>query len=220
MVDLLAVCAHPDDFEISIGGTFSKAKAEGLKIGAIIFTKGESGGYAEKSTREAEAMEGAKLIGLDYFEMLNFPDAGVVFGEEAIQALVPHLRACSPKYIFTFLEDDYHPDHVAVSKITKAAAFVAGLKKHSADGTDWHYDGILYFGAGHKRNRRWPDIYVDISDHIDIKIRACDAHRSQNITEVVMALSRGYGRVAGVEYAEGLYLGESITIKSISGLMK
>jgi LmbE family N-acetylglucosaminyl deacetylase len=61
---------------------------------------------------------------------------------------------------------------------------------------------------------------VDISDYIDIKRSACDAHKSQGITEFAIALSRGYGRVAGVEYAEGLYLGESITIKSISGLMK
>jgi len=220
MVDLLAVCAHPDDFEISVGGTFAKAKAEGLKIGVIIFTRGESGGYAQQSTREAEAILAAELMELDYFEMLDFPDAGVCFNEKAIEALVPHLRACSPKYIFTFLEDDYHPDHVAVSKITKAAAFIAGLKKHSSDDTDWHYDGIIYFGGDHKRNKRWPDIYVDISDYIEIKRKACDAHQSQNVTEFAMALSKGYGRVAGVDYAEGLYLGESITIRSISGLMK
>ena len=220
MIDLLAVCAHPDDLEVTLGGTFIKAKQEGLKTGLIIFTRGESSGYALQSTRESEGETAAKIMGLDYFAMLDLPDAGVHFNEDSVAALVPHLRKCSPKYIFTFLEDDYHPDHVAVAKTTKAASFIAGLKKHSDDDTDWHYDGILYFGVDNKRNKRRPDVYVDISDVIDIKKAACDAHVSQNVTEFAMNVSKEYGNVAGVEYAEGIYFGESITINSFSGLVK
>ena len=219
MVDLLAVCAHPDDFEVTVAGAFYKAKKEGKKIGLIVFTGGESGGYAEQSTRVLEAEKAAKILELDYFAILGLPDAGIVFNQDAIDALVPHLRACSPKLIFTFLQDDYHPDHVAVSKTTKAASFIAGLKKHSQDDTDWHYDGILYFGEDQKRNKRRPDFYVDISDVIDVKKAACDAHASQKVTEFAMDNARHHGRVANVEYAEGFYLGESITINTISNLL-
>lgn len=43
MVDILAVCAHPDDLEVCAAGMFAKAKKEGLKTGLVIFTRGEAG---------------------------------------------------------------------------------------------------------------------------------------------------------------------------------
>lgn len=220
MIDILAVCAHPDDLEVCASGMFAKAKKEGLKTGLVIFTRGESGGYADQNERESEAEKAAEILDLDYFVMLNFPDAGVYFEKAAVDALIPHLRACSPKYILTLHEEDYHPDHVAVSKITKAACFTAGLKKHSTDETDWHYEAILYFGQDHKRNKKRPDIYVDITDVIEIKKQSCAAHKSQNVLPYAMDLAREYGRTAGVAYAEGLFLGESITVNSITNIMR
>ncbi|NCB91007.1 MAG: carbohydrate esterase [Clostridia bacterium] len=220
MVDILAVCAHPDDLEVCASGIFLKAKKEGLKTGLVIFTRGESGGYAEKGTREAEAKKAAGILGLDYFVMLDFPDAGVYFGKETVDALIPHLRKCSPRYVLTLLEDDYHPDHVAVSRITKAACFTAGLKKYSEDDTDWHYDAMLYFGADNRTNKRRPDIYVDITDVIETKKLACEAHQSQEVLPYAMSLSTEYGKNANVEYAEGLFLEQSITVDSISSIMK
>ena len=220
MIDLLAVCAHPDDLEVCAAGIFAKAKKAGYKTGLVILTRGESGGYAEQSTREEEGRKAAEILGLDYFAMLDFPDAGVYFEREAVEALIIHLRKCSPRYILTLLEDDYHPDHVAVSKITKTACFTAGLKKYSQDNEDWHYEAILYFGADNKRNRRRPDIYVDISDVADIKRAACDAHKSQAITDFAMNIARECGHAVGVDYAEGLYLRESLLIDNISGIMR
>lgn len=220
MVDLLAVCAHPDDLEVCVGGIFAKAKQEGLKTGVVIFTRGESGGYAKQQEREEEANKAAKILGLDYFVMLNFKDAGVFFNEESVEALIPHLRKCSPKNVLTLYEEDYHPDHVAVSKITKAACFTAGLKKYSDCDEDWHYEALMYFGADNRTNKRRPDIFVDISDVVETKINACKAHESQNILSYAMGMAEGYGRDAGTKYAEGLYLGHTITINSISDLMR
>lgn len=220
MIDMLAVCAHPDDLEVCASGIFAKAKKEGLTTGLVIFTKGESGGYAESKDREEEAKAAAKILELDYFVMLDFPDAGVYFGKEAVDALIPHLRACSPRYVLTLLESDYHPDHRAVSEITRAACFTAGLKKYSGDNTDWHYEALLYFGADNRTNKRRPDIYVDISDVMEIKKRSCKAHKSQNVLPFAMKIAEEYGRDAKVDYAEGLYLGHSITIDSIKSLMR
>ena len=130
------------------------------------------------------------------------------------------MRKCSPRFVLTLLEEDYHPDHTAVSKITKAACFTAGLKKYSDDDTDWHYDALLFFGADNRTNRRRPDIYVDISDVIETKKRACMAHSSQDVLPYAMSLAREYGRDAKTEYAEGLFLGHSITVDSLSDLMR
>lgn len=220
MIDILAICAHPDDLEACAGGIFLKAKEEGKKTGLIIMTRGESGGYAPMQTRIDEAKQGARILGVDYFVNLDFPDAGLEFSRETVDAVIPHLRACSPKIILTLHPDDYHPDHVAVSKITEAAAFDAGLNKYSTDGSDWHYDSILYFGADSHTNRQRPDIYIDISDVIEKKRQACSAHASQHITEFAIEMAREYGRCAQVEYAEGLYLKQSLIVSKVSGLLK
>lgn len=220
MIDILAVCAHPDDLEVCAAGIFAKAKEEGLKTGLVIFTRGESGGYAQKCEREEEAAKAAEILQLDYFIMLDFPDAGLYFSKETVDALIPHLRKCSPRFVLTLLEADYHPDHTAVSRITKSACFTAGLKKYADDNTDWHYEALLFFGADNRTNRRRPDIYVDISDVIETKKRACMVHKSQDVLPYAMSLAREYGRDAQTEYAEGLFLAHSITVDSLSDLMR
>lgn len=220
MIDILAVCAHPDDLEVCAAGIFAKAKEEGLKTGLVIFTRGESGGYAQKCEREEEAAKAAEILQLDYFIMLDFSDAGLYFSKETVDALIPHLRKCSPRFVLTLLEEDYHPDHTAVSRITKSACFTAGLKKYADDNTDWHYEALLFFGADNRTNRRRPDIYVDISDVIETKKRACMVHKSQDVLPYAMSLAREYGRDAQTEYAEGLFLAHSITVDSLSDLMR
>ncbi len=218
MVDLLAICAHPDDLEVCAGGIFAKAVQEGLRTALIILTKGEAGGYADAETRVREAEAAAKILGITYLKILDFPDAGLWYHESAVQSLIPYIRECAPRYIFTLLEEDYHPDHRAVSQMTRAACFRAGLKKYSGNNTEWHYKGILYFGADNRSNKRRPDLYIDISSVAEIKKAACEAHRSQNVTAFAMDMAKQYGRAAGVSYAEGLYLEESLPLSSVRAL--
>ena len=219
-MDFLAVCAHPDDFEVGISGIFLKAKKEGINVGLIVMTMGESGGYATAETRIAEGEASAKILGLDYYRQLSFPDAGLRFSDDTIKGLIPYIRECSPRIIFTLHPEDYHPDHRAISQVVDAAAFSAGLKKYSTDGSDWHYDNIFYFSADGKTNRKRPDILVDISDVIDNKIKACNAHKSQNITEMAIDMSKEYGKYANVEYAEGLYIRQPLVISTSGALLK
>ena len=107
-----------------------------------------------------------------------------------------------------------------MSIITKSAVFSAGVKKYADDNTDWHYESLLFFGADNRTNRRRPDIYVDISDVIETKKRACMVHKSQDVLPYAMSLAREYGRDAQTEYAEGLFLAHSITVDSLSDLMR
>ncbi len=220
MVDLLAVCAHPDDLEVCAGGIFIKAKKEGKKTGLILLTRGEAGGHADMQTRLHEAGEGARLMGIDYFSQLEFPDAGLFLTKETVEKVAPHIRACSPKLIFTLHPEDYHPDHAAVSHIAESAAFVAGLNKYSEDGSDWHYDGIVYFSADLKTNPKRPDLLVDITAEAEQKRLACAAHASQNVEGFAMNMARRWGELAGVPYAEGLYLKQSLLMHSLSSFFQ
>ena len=219
MVDLLAVCAHPDDLEVCAGGIFLKAKKEGLKTGLIILTDGAASGRAQADARRLEAAEGARRLGLDYYVQLDFPDAALTFNQETVQALIPHLRKAAPRLIFTLHQTDYHPDHVAASKITEAAAFAAQLRQHSPDDSEWHYDAILYFSADQRTNPGRPQLLFDVSDVMEQKMHACDAHASQKVAPFALGLSESLGRLAGVPYAEGLYLGQVLVMDKVKGLL-
>ena len=220
MDDLLAICAHPDDLEVGLGGTFLKAKKHGLKTGLIILTRGEAGGHADQGTREKEAERGAEAMRLDYFRMLDEPDSRLYNTDETVKKLIPYLREADPRYIFTLLAEDYHPDHVQVSRLTESACFSAGLSMYSVDKTEWHYENIFYFSADLKTNKRRPDIYIDISDIIDEKLRVCSMHYSQGVDEAAEKIGKAAGLCAGVSYAEGIYLRASVTIDSVEGLFK
>jgi len=218
MVDLLAVCAHPDDLEVCASGIFLKAKKEGRRTGLIVLTRGESGGHAEMETRLREARQGAHLLGLDEYHQLDFPDAGLHYDKQAVERVAPLMRASSPRIILTLHPDDYHPDHAAASRIACAAAFAGGLNKYASDGSDWHYDAILYFCADRRTNPRRPDLVVDITEEANQKRAACAAHASQNVADFAMALSKMDGTLIGVPYGEGLYLHQALPLRSLASL--
>lgn len=223
MIDILAITAHPDDAEAGVGGFLLKAKKQGFTTGLLICTRGESGGFASQKTRVAEAEAGADALGVDYFQLLDFPDAGVEVTNAGRERLIPFVRECAPKIVLTLHPDDYHPDHRAVSQLADDVVFVAGLKKHSTDDTTWHPALTLYFSADPRTNRRRPDLLVPIDDVWNEKLRAIDAYASQHplgYKTYVTQLTMQYGMFAGATYAEGLYVKKPLVIQDIQALLR
>ncbi len=220
MVDILAICAHPDDLEVCAGGIFLLAKEEGLRTGLLILTDGAASGRANAAQRQKEAQSGAGLLGVDYFAHLAYSDAGLVAGQEQIQAVIPHIRAASPRVILTLHPDDYHPDHTAASRIAEAAAFTARLPQYGVDGSRWQYEALLFFGADPRSNAGRPDLFFDITTVMERKLAACAAHASQNVAGYAEAMSVSHGQMAGVKYAEGLYLRHALRLGKVSSLLR
>lgn len=218
MLDLLAICAHPDDLEVCAGGIFIKAKQAGLTTGLIILTDGAASGKAQAQARREEAIEGARLLGLDFFRQLDFPDAALECNQQSIQAVIPHLREAAPRYIFTLHPEDYHPDHVATSRITQAAAFCAGLPQYATDGSRWHYRNIFFFAADLRTNKTRPDVLFDISDVLEQKLAACRAHKSQGVADYALMLGQAMGTSIFKPQAEGLYLRQALEIDNVKSL--
>src|SRR6185436_16134024 len=73
-LDILAFGAHPDDVELSCGGTLLKHIHLGKKIGIVDFTRGELGTRGNADLRKAEAEAASKILGLSVRENLNFAD--------------------------------------------------------------------------------------------------------------------------------------------------
>jgi LmbE family N-acetylglucosaminyl deacetylase len=136
---LLAVLAHPDDESLGFGGTLAKYAAEGVETYLVTATRGERGRFGSlgKKTdpaevgrvREAELRAAAGVLGIREVSILNYPDGAVdnVKAAIAVRAVVSHIRRLRPDVIVTFGPDGAygHPDHIAISQFTTAAALCA-----------------------------------------------------------------------------------------------
>src|SRR5580693_1818826 len=74
-LDLLAIAAHPDDVELTCGGTLLKMAHAGYKTGILDLTAGEMGTRGTPETRAKEAAKAAKILRVAHRENLHLPDA-------------------------------------------------------------------------------------------------------------------------------------------------
>jgi LmbE family N-acetylglucosaminyl deacetylase len=170
---LLAVLAHPDDESLGFGGTLARYAAEGVETYLVTATRGEHGRFGALGkgadpaevgrVRESELRAAAAVLGIREIFILGYPDGGVdnIDAGLAIRALSRHIRRIRPDVIVTFgPEGAYgHPDHIAISQITTAAAVCAADCGYSLDGGSPqdslppHRVSKLYYLAW--RNNKW-----------------------------------------------------------------
>ena len=181
MVDILAFGAHPDDVELSAGGTLIKQIKNGSTVGIVDLTMGEMGTRGTTEIRALEAEQAMKIIGANFRENLKMSDSFVDLSKESIYKVVKAIRTHQPKIILCNAVKDRHPEHGVASKLVSKACFISGLRKYesSLDGETQkpHVPQNVY----HYIQDQWidPDFIVDISEEIDQKIKAVKAFESQ-----------------------------------------
>src|SRR3990172_9513268 len=95
-LDLLAIAAHPDDVELTCGGTVIKMAQRGHKVGILDLTQGEMGTRGTPETRLKEAARAAKIMGVKHRENLGLPDAHLTVAHEYKLAVARRIRALRP----------------------------------------------------------------------------------------------------------------------------
>src|SRR4030095_1863902 len=121
-VDILAVFAHPDDVELTVGGTLLKMKHLGYRTGALDVTEGEMGTRGRLEGRAVEAVAAAKILKLDVRENLKLADGHVFVDDSSRTKLVRVLRRLKPRLILTHQEGDPHPDHNHIAQLVRESA--------------------------------------------------------------------------------------------------
>jgi len=128
-LDVLVVAAHPDDAEISVGGTMLLLARAGKKVGVVDLTRGELGtrGSADDRARETEAAN--RLLGLAVRHNLELPDGRVEATLEARERLAAIVRGHEPEILLAHHADDLHPDHRTAGELARSAWYLSGLAR-------------------------------------------------------------------------------------------
>src|SRR5688572_28276887 len=116
-VDVIFFGAHPDDVELSAGGTIVKLVRDGLRVGMVDLTRGEMGTRGTPQTRKREAANAAKALGAAFREQLDFQDGNLQSGREQELQLIEVLRRWRPRLVVAPWPDDRHPDHTRTGRI-------------------------------------------------------------------------------------------------------
>lgn len=184
-LQIIMIGAHPDDCDIKSGGTAALFVAMGHKVKFLSVTNGDAGHMIEgggmlAKRRLEETKEVARRLGITY-EVLDNHD-GELLPTLAIRfEIIRRIREWNADVVIAPRPNDYHPDHRYTGILVQDAAFMVGVPNVAADTPPLRKNPVfLYFQDNFKKpNPFQPDISVDITQVIDIKVHALDAHQSQ-----------------------------------------
>ena len=233
-LDVLAVYSHPDDVELTAGGTLLKLKSLGYRTGVLDVTRGEMGTRGTPEIRAEEARAAAQILKLDVRLNLGQPDGHVWLNEDARRALVRVIRAHRPKVLFAPQLDDPHPDHTHTAMIVREAARLASMRRYDEEAGQPAVPMPMIAHSAYSR-LLVPSFIVDISDFVEAKLEAILAHASQFFNpesqEPQTRISgegflkqlehrwRYYGSLIGVAAGEAFYVREALNVEDPVALL-
>src|SRR6202041_3969477 len=160
-LDLLAIAPHPDDVELTSGGTMIKMAEAGYRTGILDLTRGETGTRGTPQTRLKEAARAGKIPGVAVRQNLGLPDAHLSVSDEYKAAIAAVIREFEPRTVILPYWEGRHPDHYTAAKLGYEACFLAGLKRLELEGEAFRPFKILY-ATTYDRTVR-PSFVVDIT---------------------------------------------------------
>ena len=180
-LDVLAIGAHPDDIELSCGGTVAKLVRQGRRVGLCDLTAGELGTRGTPEVRAQEAARAAEILGAVVRENLGIPDGNIENTPENRLKVVGVIRTYQPEVLLIPYHIDRHPDHERAHILCREAWFAAGLEKvgtafNGKPQEPFRPRAYYCFMQWHEFQ---PSFIVDVSDVYDVRREAVRAFRSQ-----------------------------------------
>jgi bacillithiol biosynthesis deacetylase BshB1 len=237
-LDILAIGAHPDDVELGCGATLAKEVSKGKKVGIIDLTRGELGTRGTAETRDEEAFNAAKILGIQSRVNMRFADGFFINDKTHQIEIIKMIRYYRPEIVICNAIDDRHIDHGKGSQLVSDACFLSGLRKietvHKDEDTiqePWRPKAVYHY-------IQWkdiePDFAVDVSGYMDQKMDSVLAYKTQffdpssdepetpisskNFTDSIEYRARNLGRLVGVDFAEGFTVERYPAVESLFDL--
>lgn len=225
-LDIIAFGAHPDDVELSMGGTIISLIERGFKVGVVDLTQGELSSRGNLEIRKKETEKASKILGINYRENLKMKDGNIEVKEESIKKVVEVIRKFKPQLVFAPYFRDRHPDHENAAQLIKASVFYSGLKNFVVKNKSLEPHRpkkTFYYMQTYPFE---PTFIYDISPYFELKMEAVLAFSSQfynpkskepetfisrpEFLNYLKARAEFFGFQIGKQYGEPFYCEEKI----------
>lgn len=218
---VLGVAAHPDDLDFGASGTIAKWAKEGSQCYYLILTNGCKGTHDPKMTEEKlikirrqEQINAGKILGVKDIFFLKHTDTELVNDLVLKKEITFYIRKLKPEIVIT-LDPTFiysssgfinHTDHRMAGQAAIDAVFPMArdrliFPEHEQQGLMPHMVKSVYLVSFDKPNK-----IIDISDTIDLKLKALGEHKSQVDNEAMTRIKKwsgDLGKKAGYDFAEG-----------------
>ncbi|MBM4168155.1 MAG: bacillithiol biosynthesis deacetylase BshB1 [Ignavibacteria bacterium] len=236
-IDVLALGAHPDDIELSCGGTVAKLVKEGRTVALADLTAGELGTRGTKEIRAAEAEKAATILGVTTRRNLQIADGNIELSKENLHKVIALIRELRPRILLIPHYHERHPDHEHAHVLCKEAWFYSGLEKikttlDGAPQSAYRPDNYFMFMQKYEFT---PTFIINVSEHFETRMQSIRAHASQffnpksaeretllskpNFLELIETRAKYYGHLIGVQYGEPFESPVSIGVGNLFDLV-
>ena len=209
----------------------------GKKVGIVDLTRGELGSRGSADLRDEEAAIAAKILGISVRENLRFADGFFTNDKTHQLQIIKMIRKYQPEIVLCNAVDDRHIDHPKASNLVSDACFLSGLIKIETElegqqQEKWRPKQVYHYLQWKSST---PDFVVNVSDFMEVKIKAVLAYGSQfynprskepetpisseNFTDSVQYRAKDLGRLIGVEYAEGFTAERYVAVENLDKLI-
>lgn len=233
-LDVLAIGTHPDDVELSCGGTVARLVDQGHRVGILHLTRGERGTRGTVAERAAEAEAAAAVLGAAELRFLDCGDGAFRTTKLEEEALIEVLRELRPEVLLCPPPGDRHPDHSRAHRLVVDAAFYSGLARRGSGLP--HRPGAVFGYMQHYPFE--PSFIVDVTSTWSRKAGALAAYGSQlhvagsssreepetKVSSREFGLSiegraRHFGQMIGAELGEPFWSPLPLAVTDVLGLL-
>ena len=219
---VLAVGPHPDDVEIGMGGTVLALRAAGHEVVVCDLTNGEPTPIGTPERRAREAAAAAQMLGVRRVT-LEMPNRYLADTVDARNRVAEVIREVRPEMLFIPYWADAHPDHVSAASLCEAARFYAKLTRTTIRGEPVYPRRVVHYICTHYNLHIQPSFIMDVTPHIDVKLRAVAAYGSQfgpergneGFFEDLRAWNRYFGALIRTGYGEPFVLREEVGLRGL-----
>lgn len=215
-LDVIFAMPHPDDLEITCGGTIAKLVKLGHKVGIVHMTNGEPTPRGTPEVRARELAEASAILGVEVVETLPLTNRELMDGPPARYAVATVFRRYRPKVVVGMAgrTPGASPDHYQAQLILEAARFYSQLTKWDdrfantpPHRIDWLWYRPVHIAAD---LTHWHATFVmDVSDVHEKKMAAISCYKSQfddarlaRLLHRIRAFDAAEGARCGFEYGE------------------
>jgi LmbE family N-acetylglucosaminyl deacetylase len=219
---VLVFGAHPDDETVGMGGTICKHTRRHDEVMVCCMTDGSGGGlqgYSDPGVtgpeltkiRKSELKAACDLMGVNEIEFGWFEDGFLFLSEESLTKTGNLIRSYKPDRVYLQYGNIPHGytnlDHIELYRIVTESLYKIRWPNYPKLGKDrWDVKEIYAYTEWGTPTGAPADAFVDISDVIDLKVKAVECHKSQGywkFAETVKFADRAVGISSGIgEYAE------------------